>query len=96
MEVLAPYPSRCLLRYDNRLGGRFMSLNWSNPSNYRWRISHFSAALATIGYVEAPDAETAIKNAIKEFKITNVQIQQLLVAERIKQSGQRGRKVERS
>jgi hypothetical protein len=69
-----------------------MSLTWSNPSNYRWRIAHFSASLfATIGYIEAPDAETAIKNAIKEFKITNVRLQQHLVAERIKQSGQRGK-----
>jgi hypothetical protein len=72
-----------------------MSLNRSNPSDYRWRITRRNVALATIGYVEAPDAETAIKKAIKEFKITNIQIQQHLVAERIKRSAQRGRQLKK-
>ena len=53
---------------------------------WRWWIVHIKGTPApTIGYVEAADAETAIKNAIKEFKITSVQLQQHLVAERIKQ-----------
>jgi hypothetical protein len=51
----------------------------------RWRIIHIKGTPAeTIGYIHAPDAETAIKKAIEEFKITNAQIQQRLVAERIK------------
>jgi hypothetical protein len=37
----------------------------------------------TLGYVKAPDANTAIKKVREEFKITNVQVQQRLIAERI-------------
>jgi hypothetical protein len=33
--------------------------------------------------VKAPDAETAIKKVVEEFKITNVQVQQRLIAEPI-------------
>jgi hypothetical protein len=44
----------------------------SKYSDQRWRIIHI------IGYVEASDADTAIKKAIDEFKITNAQIQQCL------------------
>jgi hypothetical protein len=43
----------------------------------------------TIGYIESSEAETAIKKAIEELKITNAQIQRL-VAERIKGSAQKG------
>jgi len=39
--------------------------------------------------VEASDADTAIEKAIEELKITNPQIQQRLVAERAKTSGQK-------
>ena len=56
----------------------------------RWRIVHIKGTPApTIGYVKAPDEDTAVKNAIKKFKITNVKIQQHLAAERIKQTAER-------
>jgi hypothetical protein len=53
----------------------------------RWRIIIKGTPTATVGYVEASDADTAIKKAIEDFKITNAQIQQRLVAERIKRQG---------
>jgi hypothetical protein len=53
--------------------------------DHRWRIIHIKGTPAeTIGYVYAPDAEAAVEKAIDEFKIGNAQIQQRLVAERIK------------
>jgi hypothetical protein len=58
----------------------------SKKSHNRWRIIIEGTPSATIGYVEASDAETAIKKAIEEFKITNAQIRQRLVAERVKGS----------
>jgi hypothetical protein len=40
-------------------------------SSKRWRISLIKATPAAIvGYVDAPDDETAIAKAIEEFKIT--------------------------
>jgi hypothetical protein len=46
-----------------------------------WRISMIKATPAVIiGYVEAPDAESAIKKAIEEFKITDPQKQRRLIA----------------
>jgi hypothetical protein len=57
------------------------------PTNYRWRIIHLSDLPAkTLGYVEAPDSETAIKRAVEEFKITDVQAQERVLAERSKAS----------
>jgi hypothetical protein len=48
----------------------------------KWRIIHLKGTPAkTIGFVEAPDAETAIKKAIEEFKIEPA-IRRRLVAER--------------
>ena len=39
---------------------------------YKWRIFRIRGTPAgDLGIVEAPDAETAIKVAIEEFKITN-------------------------
>jgi len=53
--------------------------------NRRWRIIHIKGTpVETIGYVSARDAEAALEKAIDEFKITNPQIQQRLVAERTK------------
>jgi hypothetical protein len=40
-----------------------------SPANHRWRIAHLSAALATIGYVEAPDEHVTIVKAIVKFNI---------------------------
>jgi hypothetical protein len=50
----------------------------------RWRISLIKATpAAVIGYVEAPDAETAIAKAIEEFKITDPQKQRRLIAQQL-------------
>jgi hypothetical protein len=39
---------------------------------YRWRISRIRGTPAQfIGFVDAPDDATAIKNAIEEFQITD-------------------------
>ena len=51
----------------------------------RWRIIHIKGSRTTIGYVEATDADTAVKKGIEEFKIANEQIQQRLAAERRRQ-----------
>jgi hypothetical protein len=56
------------------------------PPNYTWRIIHLPGTggpAETLRYVKAPDAETAIKKVVEEFKITNVQVQQPLIAERV-------------
>jgi hypothetical protein len=58
-------------------------------SHTRWRIVIEGTPGTTIGYIEASDADTAIKKAIEDFKITNAQIQQHLVAERTKGSVQK-------
>jgi hypothetical protein len=51
--------------------------NWMPPVLYRWRITRLRASpAALIGYVEAPDAE----QAIREF--TNPEHQKRLVAQR--------------
>jgi hypothetical protein len=46
---------------------------------------------ALIGYVEAPDAEQAIRIAIREFGITNPEHQKRLVAQRAEGGGSNGR-----
>jgi hypothetical protein len=43
-----------------------------------WRIS---TPAALIGYVDAPDAETAIKKAIEQFAIKDPQKQRRLIAQ---------------
>ena len=51
---------------------------------YRWRITRIKASpAALIGWVEAPDAEQAIRAAIREFEITNPEHQKRLVAQRM-------------
>jgi 1,2-phenylacetyl-CoA epoxidase PaaB subunit len=50
---------------------------------HSWRIFRIKGTpAAEIGTVEAPDAETAIKVAIKEFNITNSEQQKWLMAQR--------------
>jgi hypothetical protein len=48
----------------------------------RWRFSLIKATPARlIGYVEAPDAETAVAKAIEAFKITDPSRQRRLIAQ---------------
>jgi len=50
----------------------------------RWRIIRLKASPAVeLGTVEAPDADTAIQVAIKEFEITNPEHQRRLAARRV-------------
>ena len=67
-----------------------MSLNRSNPSNYRWRIAHLGVAFATIGYVEAPDEGTAMERAIGKFNISP-RLAGQLIAEKTKTQPHRKR-----
>ncbi len=57
----------------------------NNPKKriYIWRISRLKATpAAVIGLIEAPDAETAIKEAIVKFEINDSEQQKRLVAHR--------------
>jgi hypothetical protein len=50
-----------------------------------WAISHIKSTPALpIGHIEAPDAESAIKEAIKKFGITDPDQQARLAARRTK------------
>ena len=50
----------------------------------RWRITRIKASPAVdLGTVEAPDADTAIRVAIKEFEVTNPEHQSRLAARRV-------------
>ena len=50
----------------------------------RWRISRIKASPAVeLDTVEAPDADTAIRVAIKEFEVTNPEHQMRLAARRV-------------
>jgi hypothetical protein len=52
---------------------------------HRWRISRIRATPTEfIGYVEAPDETEAIKNAVREYRITNPEKQKRLVAQGVK------------
>jgi hypothetical protein len=54
------------------------------PSHDKWPIAHDSAGVkVTIGYVEAPDQDTAIDEAIGKFKI-DLRLAGKLIAEKIK------------
>jgi len=53
---------------------------------YQWRITRIrSTPAALIGHVEAPDAEQAIKEAIREFGITDPEQQKRLAAQPVKE-----------
>lgn len=55
------------------------------PKLHRWRISRIRGTPAEfIGYVEAPDEEQAIKEAIKRFEIKDPEKQKRLVARKVK------------
>jgi hypothetical protein len=52
------------------------------PVLRNWRIALIkSTPAAFVGYVDAPDAESAIKKAIEEFKIADPQKQRRLIAQ---------------
>ena len=53
---------------------------------FEWRITRIrSTPAALIGYVEAPDAEQAIVEAIRAFGITDREQQKRLAAEPVKE-----------
>jgi hypothetical protein len=53
---------------------------------YEWRITRIrSTPAALIGHVEAPDAEQAIKEAIRQFGITDREQQKRLAAQLVKE-----------
>jgi hypothetical protein len=65
-----------------------------NPSRsrrsklYEWRITRIRSTPAVlIGYVQAPDAEQAVKEAIVRYGISNPQEQARLAAQRVKEIG---------
>jgi hypothetical protein len=52
---------------------------------HTWAISRIKGTPAVeIGWVDAPDAETAIKEAIKRYGITDPEQQKRLAARRVK------------
>jgi len=52
-----------------------------------WRITRIKASPAVeLGTVEAPDADTAIRVAIKEFEVTNPEHQMCLAARRVERT----------
>jgi hypothetical protein len=52
---------------------------------FEWRITRIrSTPAALIGYVEAPDAEQAIKEAIRAFGVTDPEQQKRLAAVPVK------------
>ena len=54
----------------------------TKASNDRWRIIHRKATLTvTIGYVEAPDEDTAIDRALGKFNL-NPRVSGKLIAEK--------------
>ena len=53
------------------------------PKLHRWRISRILGTPAEfIGYVEAENEKQAIKQAIKQFQISDTKKQEWLVAQR--------------
>jgi hypothetical protein len=57
-----------------------------NPKMFEWLITRIrSTPAALIGHVEAPDAEQAIKEAIRQFGITDPEQQKRLAAQPVKE-----------
>jgi hypothetical protein len=56
-----------------------------STTTHTWAISRIKGTPAVeIGWVDAPDAKTAIKEAIERYGITNREQQKRLVARRVK------------
>jgi hypothetical protein len=57
----------------------------AKPRTRTWLVSRIkSTPAAVVGYVDAPDAESAIKEAIEKFGITDREQQQRLIARPVK------------
>jgi hypothetical protein len=55
---------------------------------YKWRITRIRSTPARfIGYVQAPDAEQAVKEAIARYGISNPHAQARLAAQCVKEIG---------
>jgi hypothetical protein len=52
--------------------------------DYEWAITLIRQRGPFLGYVRAPDRETAIKDAIKHFEIADPEQQKRLIAQRQK------------
>ena len=53
------------------------------PSDHRWLIAHRNAGIkVTIGYVEAPDEDTAMERAIEKYEI-DARLVDKLIAKKI-------------
>jgi hypothetical protein len=64
----------------------FMSKRSLPQKLYEWRITRIrSTPAAFIGHVEAPDAEEAVKEAIRKFGITDPDQQKRLAAQPVKE-----------
>jgi len=50
---------------------------------HEWEISLIRKRAQHVGYIEAPDAESAIKAAIKKFEIKDPEKQKRLAAQRM-------------
>jgi hypothetical protein len=56
----------------------------AKPKLHRWRISRIRGTpVEFIGYVEAENEKQAIKQAIKQFQISDTKKQEWLVAHRV-------------
>jgi hypothetical protein len=63
-----------------------MSKRFPRSKLYEWRITRIrSSPAALIGYVQAPDVEQAIKEAIAKYEISNPHAQARLAAQRVKE-----------
>jgi hypothetical protein len=58
-----------------------VAVSMSKPKLHRWRISRIPVEF--IGYVEAENEKQAIKQAIKQFQISDPEKQKRLVAQRV-------------
>jgi len=55
----------------------------ATAKQYSWAIYRLTGTPAKLlGHVEAPDEQSAIKQAIEEFGVTNPQLQKQLLAQR--------------
>ena len=82
-EIDPPELLKRMARYRKYISVGSASLS-RNPSDHRWLIAHRNAGIkVTIGYVEAPDEDTAIVRAIGKFNI-DPRLAGKLIAEKTK------------